>query len=85
MVSVDFQLSVLELVAELRRDGASFLVIVDQQPRLRGGHQSWRWEAEIEAEVRKRTKTAQTGARERRIRYKYNRRFQCRCRYGDWL
>jgi hypothetical protein len=31
MVSVDFQLSVLELVAELLRTAPSFLVIIDQQ------------------------------------------------------
>jgi hypothetical protein len=38
MVSVDFQLSVLELVAELLRTAPSFLVIIDQQSALRGGH-----------------------------------------------
>jgi hypothetical protein len=41
MVSVDFQLSVLELVAELLRTAPSFLVIIDQQFWLRGGHKSW--------------------------------------------
>ena len=40
MVSVDFQLSVLELVAELLRTAPSFLVIIDQQFWLRGGHKS---------------------------------------------
>ena len=40
MVSVDFQLSVLELVAELLRTAPSFLVIIDQQSALRGGHKS---------------------------------------------
>lgn len=37
MVSVDFQLSVLELVAELLR-AASFLVIIDQIAHLGVGH-----------------------------------------------
>jgi hypothetical protein len=40
IVSVDFQLSVLELVAELLRTAPSFLVIIDQQFWLRGGHKS---------------------------------------------
>ena len=40
IVSVDFQLSVLELVAELLRTAPSFLVMVDQQCWLRGGHKS---------------------------------------------
>ena len=43
MVSVDFQLSVLELVAELLRTAPSFLVIIDQQFPLRGGHKSSVW------------------------------------------
>lgn len=34
IVSVDFQLSVLELVAELLREVASFLVMVDQESQL---------------------------------------------------
>ena len=34
IVSVDFQLSVLELVAELLRKASFFLVIVDQQSQL---------------------------------------------------
>lgn len=39
MVSVDFQLSVLELVAELlRAAAASFLVIIDQIAQLGVGH-----------------------------------------------
>lgn len=38
MVSVDFQLSVLELVAELLRAAASFLVIIDQIAQLGVGH-----------------------------------------------
>ena len=37
-VSVDFQLSVLELVAELLRTSFSFLVMVDQQSQLGDGH-----------------------------------------------
>jgi hypothetical protein len=40
MVSVDFQLSVLELVAELLRTAPSFLVIIDQRLSLRGSHRS---------------------------------------------
>lgn len=40
IVSVDFQLSVLELVAELLRTAPSFLVIIDQQICLRGSHKS---------------------------------------------
>lgn len=43
MVSVDFQLSVLELVAELLRTAPSFLVIIDQQFPLRDGHKSRAW------------------------------------------
>jgi hypothetical protein len=43
MVSVDFQLSVLELVAELLRTAPSFLVIIDQQFLLRDGHKSRAW------------------------------------------
>lgn len=38
IVSVEIQLSVLELVAELLRDAASFLVIVDQHSELGVGH-----------------------------------------------
>lgn len=38
IVSVDFQLSVLELVAELLRASFSFLVMVDQQSQLGDGH-----------------------------------------------
>jgi len=37
-VSVDFQLSVLELVAVLLRTAASFLVIMDHQSSLGDGH-----------------------------------------------
>ena len=38
MVSVESPLSVLELVAELLREAASFLVIVDQHSKLGVGH-----------------------------------------------
>jgi hypothetical protein len=38
MVSVDFQLSVLEVVAVLLRAAASFLVIVDQLSQLGDSH-----------------------------------------------